>query len=41
MRDGRNAGGRGQDEEKDLGDVVVALEVGEVGVSAEDFDDQG
>jgi hypothetical protein len=31
----------GEGEEKDLGDVVVALEVAEVGVGAEDGDDEG
>ena len=32
---------RGLGEEQDLGDVVVALEVAEVGVGAEDGDDEG
>lgn len=30
----------GEDEEKDLGDVVVALEVVEVGMPAEDGEDE-
>ena len=44
--EGREAGygwgaeGVGEDEEEDLADVVVALEVVEVGVAAEDFEDQ-
>lgn len=39
--DGGVAEGRGEDEEQDLADVVVALEVAEVGVAAEDGEDEG
>lgn len=39
--DGGGAEGGREDEEQDLADVVVALEVAEVGVAAEDGEDEG
>lgn len=35
---GAGGGGGREDEEEDLADVVVALEVGEVGIGSEDAD---
>lgn len=41
MKGGRGGWSGGEGEEEYLGDVVVALEVTEVGVGAEDGEDEG